>query len=244
MPRTVSVAVTGLTRCVTADALFRSRHTLTGWKCRALSAAAGERGIRINPTTRDRCCRHLPMRASLETWRRRSRRRSPPRTWRNSGLSGPPTLNGAATIPTTAGAATNVIADFDRLKRQGASGAVTETATGAIGVLCQLRVEWPDAADRSRGETFTSYTASATGASSRSSAATPGLALRGSRRPPAPWASARATRRLGHLAAAAPRPWWGFPDDSTRLRDQAECDRSCLARRTACPRTSGPHPST
>src|ERR1700674_1482572 len=48
----------------------------------------------------------------------------------------------------------DVLATFSRLMDDGVDGAVTEVATGREGVVCKLRVRWPDAEDRSRGTNF------------------------------------------------------------------------------------------
>ncbi len=44
----------------------------------------------------------------------------------------------------------DVVATFERLLAEGVGGDVVETKTGPAGVLCRLRIRWPDPADRLR----------------------------------------------------------------------------------------------
>jgi hypothetical protein len=48
----------------------------------------------------------------------------------------------------------DVLANYRRLVDEGVTGDVTETATGPAGVMCELRIEWPEDADTSRPTTL------------------------------------------------------------------------------------------
>ncbi len=52
----------------------------------------------------------------------------------------------------------DVLATFSRLMAEGVDADVTEVTAGRDGVVCALRLHWPDAADRRRGtRIFHSY---------------------------------------------------------------------------------------
>ena len=48
----------------------------------------------------------------------------------------------------------DVIATFRRVLSEDVDGEVVETTVGPNGVVCRLRVHWPDPADHARGATF------------------------------------------------------------------------------------------
>ena len=50
-----------------------------------------------------------------------------------------------------------VIATFQRLLAEGVRGEVGEAKTGPAGVLCRLRIHWPDPGIRSRDQVFHLY---------------------------------------------------------------------------------------
>lgn len=115
-----------------------------------------DRGVRISSCGKPGCCcLDLPTRASLETLAEEIRTAFATRNLADFGaLLAEDARWGDDEHPNRCRSRADVIAAFDRLLRDGVGGAVTETATGPAGVLCRLRVEWPDPADRTRGEAF------------------------------------------------------------------------------------------
>lgn len=52
--------------------------------------------------------------------------------------------------PNKCGSRGEVVATFQRLLAEGVGGAVTGTTAGRAGILCHLRIDWPDSADSFR----------------------------------------------------------------------------------------------
>jgi len=101
-----------------------------------------ERGIRVTPCgTSDCCCLHLPVRGSIDAIAAEIQAAFASKDLARFGVL----------LADDARWGNDVIATFERLLGEGVEGAVIDTTTGPGGVMCQLRVDWPDPTDRSRG---------------------------------------------------------------------------------------------
>jgi hypothetical protein len=115
-----------------------------------------ERGVRVAPCGKsDCCCLDLPVRGSIDAIAAEIQAAFASKDLSRFGvLLADDARWGDDDALNKCRSRGDVIATFERLLAEGVDGGVIDTTTGPGGVMCQLRVDWPNPADRSRGEVF------------------------------------------------------------------------------------------
>ncbi len=108
-----------------------------------------ERGVRVSTCAIDGCCcSELPTRQSLDDIAAQVTAAFEARDLVSFGaLLADDARWGDDDAPNKCRSRRDVVGTFERLLASGVSGAVTETRTGPAGILCHLRVHWPDPTD-------------------------------------------------------------------------------------------------
>lgn len=111
-----------------------------------------DRGVRVSICERERCCcSELPTHQSLEALAEQIAAAFEARDMVTfGGLLADDARWGDDDAPNKCRSRSEVIATFQHLIAEGVTGEVTETKTGSAGVLCHLRIHWPDQAGRER----------------------------------------------------------------------------------------------
>lgn len=119
-----------------------------------------EAGVRVSTCDgRNCCCRALPTRGTLEGIAAQLRGAFEARDMTAFGaLLAEDARWGDDDAPNKCRSRAEVVATFQRLIADGVVGEVADLKTGPAGILCRLRIHWPDSGSRSgRDEVFHLY---------------------------------------------------------------------------------------